>query len=269
MPVDLVKCAPGVRFSGSSYTLVPFSAVAETQDYALFSALENVRLGVRDFVRRSHFVPEGRTLQASSYRNLGPSDAVPRSVEQMVSRLAHEWELRDQVSAHLETILQRRISFRAAGESIEVEAGGAVPVPVMAEGGGLRTLVWPLGAMAIAGPGSLVAIEEPEIHLHPKAVAAFADVMLSIVLSKGTQVLLTTHNEHLLFAFLLAVAQGRLPAEKLAIYAAADDAGRAALTRLPVDEKGNVEGGLQGFFEAAADELRAHLDALLSKGSGQ
>ncbi|MBM4036148.1 MAG: hypothetical protein FJ291_30815 [Planctomycetes bacterium] len=267
MPVDLVKCAPGVRFSASAYTLVPFSAVAETQDYALFSALEQVRLSVRDFVRRSHFVPEGRTLQGSTFRNLGPSDAVPRSVEQIVSRLAHEWELRDRVSAQLEAILQRRISFRAAGESIEVEAGGGVPVPVMAEGGGLRALVWPLGAMAVAGPGALVAIEEPEIHLHPKAVAALADVMLSVALGKGTQLLLTTHNEHLLFAFLLAVAQGRLPAQRLAIYTAAEEEGRAAFTRLTVTDKGAVEGGLRDFFEASSQGLEAHLKALMSRGS--
>ena len=255
-----------VQFQASTYTLIPFRCSVEGPDYSLRRGMDDLRFSVSTFLRRSHLVPEWRIVRDATYRAVDVPDGAPTSLEQVVSKLAHEWELRDEVSERLERIVGRRINFRPAGDGIEVEAGGRVPLPVTAEGGGLRSLIWPLAAMAMAGPDSLVAIEEPEIHLHPKALADLGAAMVSAAMDKGVQFLLTTHDEHLLFALLLAVAEGRVPPEKLAIYSVGEEAGRSVVTRLPVDEKGSVEGGLTGFFEASVGELGAHVRALLSGG---
>src|SRR5204863_464816 len=61
-----------------------------------------------------------------------------------------------------------------------------------------------------AEPGSTIGIEEPEIHLHPRAQAALARSLAGIARSDNKQLILTTHSEHVLMALLTEVAQSRL-----------------------------------------------------------
>ncbi|EMV9621678.1 AAA family ATPase, partial [Campylobacter coli] len=45
--------------------------------------------------------------------------------------------------------------------------------------------------------GDIFIIENPEIHLHPKAISKFADFFAFLV-SKGIQVIIETHSNYLL-----------------------------------------------------------------------
>ena len=42
-----------------------------------------------------------------------------------------------------------------------------------------------------------VLIEEPEIHLHPKAQAELAEVLADTAKAEDKQIIMTTHSEHL------------------------------------------------------------------------
>ena len=248
---------PAVTFQRSTYTLLPFRYGLEGEDYPLHRGMNDLRLAIADFFKQFHWVPESRLITQGIYPVTGAVEGTPQNIEQVVNKLAQEWDARDEVSEYLMRVLDRRINFRAAGEEIVVEVadGLDVPYPVMCEGGGLRNLVWPLATVAWAEPGSLVAIEEPENHLHPKAQAKLCDAMVEAAKEKGLQLLFTTHSEHVLFGFLLAVSEGKLPHTNLRLYSFDGSKGEAVVKGLDVDKNGSVDGGLPGFFEASLDEL--------------
>ena len=88
---------------------------------------------------------------------------------------------------------------------------------ILAEGFGTNALVHLLFEIVRTVPGATVLIEEPEIHLHPKAQADLASVLAEEAKSGGKQMILTTHSEHVVGRFLTLVAEGTLSADELAI----------------------------------------------------
>jgi predicted ATPase len=66
-----------------------------------------------------------------------------------------------------------------------------------------------LVALLVAEPGQLVYLEQPEIHLHPRAQAALAEILVDAA-NRGVRVVLETHSELLLLAVQSLVAEGKL-----------------------------------------------------------
>jgi hypothetical protein len=64
-------------------------------------------------------------------------------------------------------------------------------------------------ALIAARPGQLVYLEQPEIHLHPRAQATFANLVLRAV-SRGVRVIVETHSSLFIRAIQTLVAEGRM-----------------------------------------------------------
>lgn len=106
-------------------------------------------------------------------------------------------------------------------------------------------------------------IEEPEIHLHPRAQAELASVLAESAKSEDKQLIMTTHSEHVLGRLLTLVAEGKLAKEELAIYSfEKDDQGVCTADEIEVMDDGRVIGGLKSFFESELDELDRYMRAL-------
>jgi len=59
--------------------------------------------------------------------------------------------------------------------------------------------VLPVIAMLLSAPaGSIILLEQPELHLHPNAQSALADLMLYAAEKRGLQLIVESHSEHLL-----------------------------------------------------------------------
>jgi hypothetical protein len=174
----------------------------------------------------------------------------------IVNAVAAYPELAEQVALEFQTILGReglrglrsRLRERAALSAESVEDG--LSVNLVNEAFGMNQLVGPLLSLAQATPGSLVAIEEPEIHLHPKAQAQLSMLFAQMAQQHTHQLMLTTHSEHIVMAFLTAVATGMLDVANLAVYEFKRLNGRGQVERLQVNESGQIAGGLAGFLEA-------------------
>ena len=70
--------------------------------------------------------------------------------------------------------------------------------------------ILPVLVLAYVPEGSTVVLEQPEIHLHPKAQAGLADVLLEAATVRNVQVLVESHSEHLLRRLQLRVAEQEL-----------------------------------------------------------
>ena len=137
---------------------------------------------------------------------------------------------------------------------------------LLAEGFGTNALVHLLFELVRTAPGATVLIEEPEIHLHPKAQADLASVLVEEAASVGKQIIMTTHSEHVAGRLLTLVAEGKLPADELAIYSfEKDERGVCSASEIEVTDRGQVNRGLKSFFETDLDEMRRYVEALRAR----
>ena len=138
-------------------------------------------------------------------------------------------------------------------------------VNLVTEGFGTNALVLLFMELARASGGATVMIEEPEIHLHPRAQADLAQVLAEEAKAEDKQIIMTTHSEHILGRLLTLVAEKELLPDELAIYAfEKDEEGVCTASELEVAEDGRVKGGIKGFFETDLDELDRYVKALQS-----
>jgi hypothetical protein len=96
-----------------------------------------------------------------------------------------------------------------------------------------------LVALRVAGEGQLVYLEEPEIHLHPRAQVKLADILADAA-KRGVKVVVETHSTLLLTAIQTLVAKGELKPElvKLHWFQRDPKTGVTAVTPTGLDENG-------------------------------
>jgi hypothetical protein len=125
--------------------------------------------------------------------------------------------------------------------------------------------VLPIVTEAItAKKGTLLLIEQPEIHLHPKAQAELADLFIELVKSDKTSVI-ETHSEHMMLRFARRIAEGELRKEDIVLYEFTLDSNGTIVKRIDFDENGNIEKWPAGFFETDLQETMQHLKAQTNK----
>ena len=136
------------------------------------------------------------------------------------------------------------------------------------EGAGMQNIIWPLAQIAAAPAGSLIALEEPEVHLHPKAQARVGQVLTDIALTEDKQILITTQSEHILMSFLTEAVKSGASPDDFRVYYCTSHNRVAEIEELRLDPNGGLDGGLKGFFEAGFDETQRYLEALTARNSG-
>ena len=211
------------------------------------------------------FLQHGYKLAPSALDEIYPADPYDSLASGIASSLGYEDDARDSVAALTERITGVPIEQGLAeGGLVTVTANGQMKrrVPIVSEGFGTNQLTWLLYQLVETHAGGLAAIEEPETHLHPKAIARLGDVFVEIAANEDKQLLLATHSDHLLLSLLNNVAERKLAADDLAIYYFQLEDGKVAVRRQEVTDDGLVKGGLPGFFDAALEAQRRHLDAV-------
>ena len=172
------------------------------------------------------------------------------------------WETGGGVYDHTGTEVMRAIS---QPELQIVTATGGVPVRTSDIGIGVSQLVPVVVAALDPSRPAITAIEQPELHLHPKAQVELGDLFAHRRTDHGT-FLIETHSEHLILRLLRRIEEtssGTLPSDKprlspddvSVIYIEQVD-GRTQATHLRVDATGEfLDRWPHGFFRERAAEL--------------
>lgn len=121
-----------------------------------------------------------------------------------------------------------------------------------------------LVALFAAEPGQLVFIEQPEIHLHPRAQTALAQV-LAAAAQCGVRVVVETHSSLLLLGIQTLVAEGALAPSlvKLHWFRRRLDKGDTEIVSADLDEAGTFDSEWpEDFADVALRAESRFLDAV-------
>lgn len=132
-------------------------------------------------------------------------------------------------------------------------------------GVGIAQLI-PVVVAALHNNTGILAVEQPEIHVHPALQVRLGDLFISQT-KNGKQFVIETHSEQLLLRFLRRIretfeddleneALRFEPSDIGVFFITMGEDGGTRITQLPVDETGDIRGQWpKGFFDERAEEL--------------
>lgn len=111
----------------------------------------------------------------------------------------------------------------------------------------------------------LEIVEQPELHLHPYAHAALADLYLSAARDTGVRFLIETHSETLLLRLRVRIAERKVDPDDVAIYFVESAVGASSVRRINIDSAGNLDYWPEGVFSEDYRETKALAKAQLEQ----
>jgi predicted ATPase len=121
-----------------------------------------------------------------------------------------------------------------------------------------------LVAILAARRGSLLLLENPEAHLHPRAQTRIGE-LLALAADCGVQIVIETHSDHVLNGMRIAVHRGQLAPSKVCLHffmrSARPDKISHDIESPTIDRRGRISQWPDGFF----DEYEKSLDVLLDE----
>jgi predicted ATPase len=126
--------------------------------------------------------------------------------------------------------------------------------------------VLPVVTLAYFVPeGSTVVLEQPEIHLHPLAQTALADLFVEVSRKRRVQFLVETHSENLFRRLQYLIADERISPDECRLYFVKREDESATLRRLEVDEFGRIKNWPANFFGDAIGEVERQTRRMIER----
>jgi hypothetical protein len=189
----------------------------------------------------------GYRLRAKRYKEVDLSD---RLLADLISGRAFDDVAPDARLALERLPTQTRLLIEPVGEDLEL-----APCDV---GVGISQII-PVVVAALDGSGHLNAIEQPELHVHPRIQAELGDLFIEAVQTKNHRFLIETHSEHLILRLQRRIREttaGRvanatpLSSEDLVVYYLRRESGATVVRRIDVDRDGEfVQPWPDDFFD--------------------
>ncbi len=129
--------------------------------------------------------------------------------------------------------------------------------------------VLPVITMLLSAPeGSIILLEQPELHLHPNAQSALADLLLYVAEQRKLQLIVESHSEHLLRRLQRRIAEAQpdfaTPANIKMYFCQAGEAG-AAICEVGIDRFGQISNWPENFLGDISGDLHKMLKAALER----
>jgi predicted ATPase len=106
----------------------------------------------------------------------------------------------------------------------------------------------------IAKPGEKIIIENPEIHLHPKAQSALIEFLIKVA-NTGVQVFIESHSDHVLNALRIVTKNKLIKPEDANILFFGLENGNSKIIKPTLDENGRIDQWPEYFFDETAKSL--------------
>lgn len=263
--IDPVQIRPGSSIAFPSHFRYP------PRETGMRQAVQGLRDIILNHLSNTHIVKTQRAVNAASYTAKPTGDDFTDAGD-VVNFVAYQHDVCDYLSAQLSNIFEEDIELSAKflpdyRVILELRRGREY-TNIAHEGAGVQNIIWPLVQMAASPAELLIAFEEPEVHLHPKAQSQIGPVLNEITTHENKQIIVTTQSEHILMGFLTEAVKSGASPEDFRVYYCTSHNRVAEIEELRLDPNGGLDGGLKGFFEAGFDETQRYLEALTARNSG-
>lgn len=121
-------------------------------------------------------------------------------------------------------------------------------------------------ALREAKPGQLVYLEQPEIHLHPRAQTAMAKVLADAA-RRGVHVVAETHSALLILGVQTLVAEGKLAPELVKLHWFERREGMTKVRSADLDEAGSFGDWPEDFADIVLEAQGKYLDAVEARAT--
>ncbi|MEQ8753221.1 MAG: AAA family ATPase [Coleofasciculus sp. G1-WW12-02] len=240
--------------------------------------------GFSEKIRQVIHVPGLRGNPERQYPTTAIGDEFPGTFENYIANIINFWHKNEdfklqKLAEALKTLgLTSKIDTKQMNDvQIELRVGRLSGiydandmVSIADVGIGVSQVLPVLVALLVAKPGQLVYIEQPELHLHPRAQAALANILADAA-KRGVRVVIETHSELLLLAVQSLVAERQLSPDlvKLHWFTRGDD-GMTKISSADLDEAGAFGDFPEDFSDVSLKLESRYLNAAesrLSEGS--
>jgi hypothetical protein len=230
---------------------------------------------VREIERVIH-LPGLRGNPERFYRATAVADRFPGPFQTYTASVIQAWQGRESLqdlSRWLQTLgLTWKVEARRLDETrVELRVGraprsgrgGARDLVNIADVGfGVSQCLPVLVALLAARPGQIVYLEQPEIHLHPRAQHRLAQILAEAA-QRSVRVLAETHSSLLLRGVQTLVAEGGLSPEDVVLHwFHRDDDGFTSVKTAELDQNGAFGDWPVDFDEVTLEAEGAYLDAV-------
>lgn len=138
---------------------------------------------------------------------------------------------------------------------------GSTEVLLPDVGFGISQILPILTALYNSKAGAVILLEQPEIHLHPKAQIELADIIVDAVKKRKIQVIIESHSEHFLTRIQTRVADGEISKNSTKLYFCKNEKGFSELEELIIEDSGRIDNWPPNFFgnmlEETSNRVRA------------
>jgi len=209
-----------------------------------------------------------------------PSQISPEgggTVEALVADQLRQRRLFPAVSEWFERVLGLRLDVEARSERFAVVLSPlsepTLRVNLLDTGEGITQVLPVVVAIERARPADagrrLLALEQPELHLHPTAQRSLGDYLCDVASAPDPpRLVVETHSENVLLSVQLAVVEKRIPRESVAIYWISSHAkGRSSAELLPLDELARPRGWPPDVFRERLEQSRELVSSRIRSGN--
>ena len=137
---------------------------------------------------------------------------------------------------------------RGSGDPFQVQVSmGSKKTNLMDVGYGVSQILPLIIDAQRASPETTLLLQQPEVHLHPKAQAALGSMIKDWVSKSKKTVVVETHSDYLVDRLRLEVKQGKLNPTDLKIFFLEKTGSQTKLHALAIDGQGNVLDAPEGY----------------------
>jgi hypothetical protein len=231
---------------------------------------------IAPYIRDVIHVPGLRGNTSRTYRASGVGPGFEGTFENYVASVILSWQkdksqCYEELNRDLQCVGLARnvVALRLDDVTIELLVNRTEDRPDVVSiadvGFGVSQVLPVLVALRAANQGQLVYLEEPEIHLHPRAQVKFADILADAA-KRGVRVVAETHSSLLLRAIQTLIAKGALPADLVCLHWFSRDAeGVTQVKSAAPDENGAFGDWPEDFGDVALQSEKEYLDAVEGK----
>lgn len=231
-----------------------------------------------EFLRNLIHLPGLRGIPARMYPVTAVGKTYPGTFEKYVASIIHNWQTSKEVQK-VEAIVQdmenlglttKIVSKKVTDSHVEIQVGRLKSgngkrisnmVNIADVGLGTCQALPVVVALRVAKKGQVVYIEQPELHLHPRAKEILADILVNAA-NRGVRVVVETHSSLLLLGIRSAIANGKISPEnvKLHWFLRAED-GITRVKSADLDESGAFGRWPEDFGQVTLEAQKKYLDA--------